>query len=444
MSRRRWVIAVLVVLGAVALSVSAAGPAIADQDDLNYGVLKASVGGPGAFDEVAGVTYVWADEPYTVTATFADYPTDGPPETDVYYGAVTVGRDPVHSELDDDGLASRRLELQELEVETVTFEIPAGIHDRRNAGADPPARKALFVGIYPDAPGSDPLRNATGVTIKVVRKTGDLDDDGLTNLQEAPGDTDFLDPDFDDDGIEDGFEVNHAGTDPTVVDTDGDTLSDAVEIRRLATSPIDPDTDGDGLSDFVEGRELPTSPTDPDTDHDGLSDATELRETGTDPTDPDTDGDGLGDATEVRRTSTDPLDPDTDVDGLPDEDELGRFGTDPLDPDTDGDGLSDGAEVDGYTGHGTDPLDADSDGDGTPDGVEIRSRPNTTQASDEGAEALVQKGVTESSYEVQADRPGTGASEIDESRKGAPSPLLVGVPLVVGAGLVVWGIRPRY
>ncbi|MFB6153254.1 MAG: hypothetical protein ABEJ27_03280 [Halodesulfurarchaeum sp.] len=443
MSHRRWVIAVLVLLGTIPLAVSAMGPVIADQDDLNYGVLQASVGGPGAFDTVAGVTYVWAEEPYTVTASFADYPNHGTPGTNVYFGVVTIGRKSVHSELNEEALASRRLELQELEVETVTFEVPAGVHERRETGDDPPAKKQLFVGIYPDTPGSDSLRNATRVTIKVVRKNGDLDGDGLTNRNEATGPTGFLEPDSDDDGIVDGFEVDHALTDPTATDTDGDGLSDVVEIRRLATSPTSSNTDGDGLNDSAEVQAYPTSPISPDTDHDGLDDATEVNEWDTDPVDPDTDGDGLGDATEIRRTGTNPLVQDSDGDGLEDEDELGRFETNPLDPDTDGDGRSDGNEVDAYTGHGTDPLTADTDEGGRSDGGEVRSGPNTTEGGGETSKSFGQSGAQETENELHAARQDTAASDGEASRRGDVPVLLVGFPLVVGAGLAVWGLRPE-
>jgi len=57
----------------------------------------------------------------------------------------------------------------------------------------------------------------------------DMDNDGLTNLQE--------------------FEY---GTNPFCIDTDGDGLTDYEEIFIYGTDPLNPDTDGDGLPDGLE------------------------------------------------------------------------------------------------------------------------------------------------------------------------------------------------
>lgn len=101
---------------------------------------------------------------------------------------------------------------------------------------------------------------------------GDLDSDGLTNLEEHLRWTDLLDP-----------------------DTDGDGLDDAQEVLVLGTDPRKPDSDDDGLLDPVE------------TDTGTFVDATD---TGTDPTNPDTDGGGRSDGDEVAlgRSPLDPLD----------------------------------------------------------------------------------------------------------------------------------------
>jgi len=154
---------------------------------------------------------------------------------------------------------------------------------------------------------------------------GDLDADGLTNLEEF-----------------------RAGTDMQNSDTDGDGISDADEIAG-GTDPTSDDTDSDGLPDNVE------------TDTGVFVDE---NDTGTDPLNPDTDDDGLLDGAEVA-AGTDLLDPDTDGDGLLDGAEVAA-GTDPLNPDTDGDGVLDGAEV----AAGTDPLNSDTDGDGMTDDVD--------------------------------------------------------------------------
>ena len=99
----------------------------------------------------------------------------------------------------------------------------------------------------------------------------DLDNDGLTNLQEF-----------------------QSGTDPNNADTDGDGLNDADEIAgagsRPATNPAKADTDGDGLSDLVEtntgvftgASDTGTNPDQADTDMDGLPDGVEVA-SGSDP-----------------------------------------------------------------------------------------------------------------------------------------------------------------
>ncbi|MHA1291500.1 MAG: right-handed parallel beta-helix repeat-containing protein, partial [Promethearchaeota archaeon] len=67
-------------------------------------------------------------------------------------------------------------------------------------------------------------------------------------------------------------------------DTDGDGLSDEEEIT-YSTDPSNPDTDEDGLNDGAEVNIYFTNPTDPDTDDDGFTDGEEV-EAGTDPLDP--------------------------------------------------------------------------------------------------------------------------------------------------------------
>ncbi|MDD5555920.1 MAG: S8 family serine peptidase [bacterium] len=115
--------------------------------------------------------------------------------------------------------------------------------------------------------------------------------------------------DEDADGMPDAWEAYY-GLDPysddTAGDLDGDGLTN-LEEYLLGTNPADPDTDGDGLSDSDEILVHFTDPLDPDTDGDGLTDGEEI-DRGTDPLAPDTDGDGVSDGLEVMFGS-DPLDP---------------------------------------------------------------------------------------------------------------------------------------
>jgi hypothetical protein len=134
--------------------------------------------------------------------------------------------------------------------------------------------------------GTDPYVNDTDE---------DLDNDGLTNIEEydysdATGDhrLDLSDPDTDGDGLNDGDEVNE-GTKPYDDDTDGDGLIDGDEVSGwyifvqrgrgdnavfeeiyVTSNPLLQDYDGDGLNDSVEY--LNTDPNSNDTDGDGLID----------------------------------------------------------------------------------------------------------------------------------------------------------------------------
>jgi len=158
--------------------------------------------------------------------------------------------------------------------------------------------------------------------------------------------------------------------DDIYIDNTGANLNDPTFVAN-------PDTDNDGLEDAWEIFYFNNLSHDGtvDSDNDGLTDAEEEDEmVDTDPTDPDSDNDLLEDGEEVNGTSnlwsglamesTDPLDPDSDDDGLTDFQENGSlnsaFGSQPTNPneaDTDGDGHTDKAEVVFY---GTDPNNADS------------------------------------------------------------------------------------
>ena len=228
------------------------------------------------------------------------------------------------------------------------------------------------------------------LTLSVLEREGDLDDDGLTNEEEIEAGTDLRNNDTDGDTVSDSFEVRLYDTSPTDNDSDSDGLGDGLEIKVYHTNPLDAntdddgladgrevdigtaatraDTDGDGLEDGPEVNTYQTNATAADTDDDGLADGAEV-ELGTNPTTANTDEDALTDGEEVTLYDTDPTRADTDGDGLNDDVEVFENNTDPTVADTDGDGLDDGEETDDY---GTDPLVADTDGDGLDDGAEVR------------------------------------------------------------------------
>lgn len=205
--------------------------------------------------------------------------------------------------------------------------------------------------------------DGAGNRIGISSTVGDYDFDGILDVIENAGCTDYMDADSDDDGISDGVEdANHNG-----------------EVDPGETNPCDNDSDGDGIQDGTElgytvADNIDTAETfQPDLDP----------STTTDPLSADSDNDWIYDGEEdanhngmVDTGESDPLDQDTtdtDNDGLFDALE-NRICTAFDNPDTDGDTLLDGDEDsnhNGVTEHSeTSPCDEDTDGDGLRDDVD--------------------------------------------------------------------------
>ena len=113
----------------------------------------------------------------------------------------------------------------------------------------------------------DSYEIANGLNLLVNDSFGDLDSDGLTNLEE------YL-----------------LGTSVNNFDTDNDGMSDSYEVENLL-DPFNDDSFGDRDSDGLTNIEeyiLGTSANDPDTDHDGIDDKTEV-ENGSNPLSAETD-----------------------------------------------------------------------------------------------------------------------------------------------------------
>ena len=228
----------------------------------------------------------------------------------------------------------------------------------------------IEVGIY----GSDP-------------RSVDTDADGLSDAQEVALGTALNNQDSDGDGLLDGWEVANnldplsaAGDNGASGDMDGDGLANLQE-QTHGGNPRNADTDGDGLSDAREVQ-LGTSLSLTDTDHDGLSDALE-DSLNLNPLQPDSDGDGMNDGWEYQHrnagfnpvvdnaTDSNPdnnIDADLDGDGLTNGQEC-EWGTNPSGMDADGNGVPDGY---------------DTDGDGVNDGAEIGQNSDPTDSSDGG------------------------------------------------------------
>lgn len=181
----------------------------------------------------------------------------------------------------------------------------------------------------------------------------DFDDDGISNNDDGPGDTDTdgisdaYDRDSDNDGIYDiieagGIDENGDGIADSLVDTDGEGLVDQYDADSGGKAQPVPDTDTDGKPDFQ----------DRDSDNDGLPDILEGQDSEgplKQPQGQDSDSDGIDEALEGLGTVI-----DTDRDLKPDYRDL----------DSDGDGKGDTFEA--FRGNPPE-LEGDNDGDGIDD-----------------------------------------------------------------------------
>jgi hypothetical protein len=140
----------------------------------------------------------------------------------------------------------------------------------------------------PPTPVPAPVEEPTAVPPAEVPSSasGDIDGDGLSDVDEASYGSDPLNRDYDADGIIDGEEVYVYGTDPLNNDSDGDGLLDGEEAFQYGTSPLGTDADGDGLGDSDEIFVYGTTPGAFDSDGDGIGDGEEVLNFGTNPLDP--------------------------------------------------------------------------------------------------------------------------------------------------------------
>ena len=86
------------------------------------------------------------------------------------------------------------------------------------------------------APQVEPTPVPTAASSVPVSESGDVDGDGLSDVDEAAYGSDPLNRDYDADGLLDGEEVYVHGTDPLNNDSDGDGLLDGEEVNQFGTS----------------------------------------------------------------------------------------------------------------------------------------------------------------------------------------------------------------
>ncbi len=166
----------------------------------------------------------------------------------------------------------------------------------------PPSHVLICCTVDDDADGMDDHweMHYFGSTATTNEMFGDIDNDGLSNIDEQLEGTNPLDPDSDDDTILDGDDANPM----SAADRNNNLIPDDWETywsKHDPTCAIDSlDTDSDRLDNRGEYQNG-TSPTDEDSDDDGFWDALEVNR-GSDPLDStslptylagDSDGDGL-------------------------------------------------------------------------------------------------------------------------------------------------------
>jgi hypothetical protein len=275
----------IVVIASILLLVGAAGIITAAQPEDSGSDIEISVQGNGVVDSDGQAVTVWASE----SVTFSLGPTsDRAGEHYIYC------LDPEWT--DDD-----------YECQQGTLSSNEKFDFRVSSNELSPGEYHVTARIHEDGLGYDnPLIEEIEVDLRVIRKSGDIDEDGLSNEDEVNRGTDFDDPDSDGDGLADGKEINRYNTDPLASDSDRDGLSDGVEVTEFGTDPNSRDTDNDGLEDGEEVNEHNTDPTVADSDGDGFDDGAEIKQ-GTDPNDPDQNP-GSGDSETVEKSNDQPTD----------------------------------------------------------------------------------------------------------------------------------------
>ena len=240
----------------------------------------------GTFDSAAGTATIYVGDATAATQTLGSE--SGQDLTDVGEPVIELGRydnQDFHGLVDDIFVFDEALDAHRV----------SAIRNLRLSTLDytPKQVAALFVffdggltGVI-DGLGWEPVSGLDAATPGAVADVGDgkftvvLDDAGNGMRSGAAN----VDPDSDDDGLEDAWELAQFGNlDQTAEgDADEDGLTNLKEFE-IGTLPTVDDTDGDGLVDGTEVNEHQTDPLDPDSDDDEASDGAEIA-AGTDPND---------------------------------------------------------------------------------------------------------------------------------------------------------------
>jgi hypothetical protein len=116
------------------------------------------------------------------------------------------------------------------------YKVATGAYETPTVGADSSGWEAghVMVAVVTQNAGFPDDWDGDGLLDEVETDTGEYVDETDTG-------TDPNDPDTDDDGLNDGAEVNTYGTDPNNPDTDGDGLEDGLEVA-FGSDPLDPES----------------------------------------------------------------------------------------------------------------------------------------------------------------------------------------------------------
>ncbi len=241
----------------------------------------------GTFDSEAGTSTIYVGDAMAATQTVEA--ASGGDFTDVGEPVIELGR---YDNQDFNGLVDDVFVFDEaLDAHRVSAIRNLRLSGLNYTPADAAALFTLFEGGLSGAVGElswDPVSGLAADVPGAVTDAGDgkfavvLDDAG-NGMQSAATD---VDPDSDDDGLEDAWELAEFGNlDQTPEgDPDEDGLTNTQEFD-LGTRPGASDSDGDGLADGAEVNEHETDPLDADTDDDEVLDGAEIA-AGTDPKDP--------------------------------------------------------------------------------------------------------------------------------------------------------------